>query len=121
MPSSDISGKAYGFLDYKGPKSDLELELQDIRLGDFPIPQSLEISVTEIRKMNGDLELFNLALEALSSGMTYVVEATYPNFNNRMAALELSNIFIYLSQSPIGRGANKSAIIYDNGGYNFLG
>lgn len=116
-------GKAYGFLDYNGPKGLLERELEDIRLSpDFQVPSALELSLTEgVEGIEGDLGLMGIALGARGAGMTYVLEARYPNATNEQAAAEISSIFQQISQSPLDNGSNRYGIVYEeNGDYTFM-
>lgn len=113
-----ISGNAYGFLEYSGLKKDLENEIIEISMS-AGTPPNLDLALMEISKTFGDIELFNLAFEAMKSGMNYLLEAGFEENTNLQAAVELSSIFIHLSQSPLGTTISRYSIVYFDGEYKF--
>ena len=115
-------GKAYGFFDCKASKEDIEDELPKIR--DFvPSPSTLEISLIEgVERLKGDSDLLSMARKAKEQGMRYVMEATYPDATNRMAADELSAILNQAYQSLLYKQGEpfRGGIIYkEDGEYVF--
>lgn len=116
MANTYKTGKAYGFFDCKAPIEDVLKELSDIRVSKpIPTPSALELSLTEgIENLNGDLGLIGIASEAKDAGLTYVLEATYPNATNEQTTYEISSIFQQMSQTQLDDGSNRYGVVYDN-------
>ncbi len=71
--------------------------------------------------MKLSLGLIGIAQEANDAGLTYVLEATYPDGTNEQAADEISSIFQQMSQTPLDDGYNKYGVVYENNGeYVFM-
>lgn len=118
------SGKAYGFFNCKASKEEIEAELPTIRKL-AQTPSQLELSLIEgVRNLKGEIDLIELAKEAETAGIKYVMEATYPTSNNKQTAGELSSILNQAYQSPLyskGETFEGNIVYKDKGKYIFLG
>ncbi|MEK6890819.1 MAG: hypothetical protein AABX03_01650 [Nanoarchaeota archaeon] len=103
-------GKAYSFFDYNGPISDIEKEIPKIRELSLT-PNELELSLMEmpefIGRNSGWLDIPNEAIDAIDQGIKYVMEASYPNADNKKTAGELATIMDRVYQSQLYKKGEK--------------
>ncbi len=116
-------GKAYGFFNCKASKKEIEAELPILRKI-VKTPSNLELSLIEgVKNLKGEPDLVELAKEAETAGIKYVMEATYPTSNNEQTAYELSAILNQAYQSQLyskGEVFEGNIVYKDKGKYLFL-
>lgn len=85
-------GRAYAFFRFTYPRQKIQDELPFIRES-VKTPNELELSLMEeLKNLNTESQLFQIAKEAKDKGMNYVIEGTYPNATNNKTAEELHAI-----------------------------
>lgn len=120
---TNYTGNAYAFFNCNASRSEIEAELPTIRHL-TRAPKDLELTLTEgVENLKGDKKLKELAMEAKSQGIKYVLEAKYSGANNQEAAKELSGIMNQAYQSPLYQEGEQfsGAIVYKKrSDYKFL-
>jgi hypothetical protein len=119
-------GKAYAFFDCSASKENIEKELPSIREC-VQTPNALELFLMETKENPNvsplsDAELCAILDDAKEAGMTYFMEATYPNATNYQTAEELASILNQAYLSPLYKHGEqfRGEVVYkEKGKYIF--
>jgi len=122
MYGTKTIGKAYGFFDSRTSKSEIEYELPTIR-GLVKTPPEVELTLTEdLDNLRSDSDLMDIARDAKSRGIKYLLEGTFPGATNRKTADEIANVLNQAYQSPLfdeGETFRGAIVFEENGKYIF--
>lgn len=122
MANENTVGEAYGFFYCSASKPEIEAEFPEIRKR-VDTPSQLELSLIEgMDKVRGDNELIDLAQEAKSIGMNYMLHLRYPYGTNQDTADVAERILNQTYMSTLYQeGARfRASIVYkEKGEYVF--